>query len=200
MAGERLLGLGGAGVAFPSENRKNTSLVIYGKGDLSQIVRQPSLPLLRSFLHRDMDIGMIRPYFSRKHRLFLALRQCLELPFPQAHGLDGDIGLVRCLMEEDSLGEQGNHPPDLGRPQLGRAEDRAGAGREGLAAVLAEPPLVMVIPSVPLDMPPMAIGAFVEGTQRHVTEIERGHAEDSFPDIQRPVSEGNCYINPEPNL
>lgn len=63
MAGERLLGFGGTGAAFPSEGRKNASLVIYGKGNLPQIVRQPSLPLLRSLLGWDTDLGMIRPYF-----------------------------------------------------------------------------------------------------------------------------------------
>lgn len=40
----------------------------------------------------------------------------------QEHRLDGDPDLMCCLMEEDVVGEQGNHFPDLGRPQLGRAE------------------------------------------------------------------------------
>ena len=104
------------------------------------------------------------------------------------------------LMEEDSVGEHGDNPPDLGGLQLGGIQYRAGTGREGFAAVVAEPSLTAVLPSVPLDMMPMAVRASVEGSYRHAPDIERRHAEDSFPDIQRPVSEGNCYINPEPDL
>ena len=96
-----------------SENSKNLSLVIYGKGNLTQVVRQTSLSIFP---------WPGCPYFPRKHRLFLAFRQCLELSFPQAHRLDGDPDLMCCLMEEDAVGEQGNHFPDLGRPLLGRTE------------------------------------------------------------------------------
>lgn len=77
--------------------------------------------------------------------------------------------------------------------EFGRTEDRAGTGREGLMAVIAEPSLVMVLPSVPLDMNSMAVGTFVEGPCRHAPDIERRHTE-------RPVSEGNCTIDPEPDL
>lgn len=49
-------------------------------------------------------------------------------------------------------------------------------------------------------MMPMAVRTSVEGSYRHTPSIERRHAEDSFPDIQRPVPEGICYIKPETDL
>ena len=57
-----------------------------------------------------------------------------------------------------------------------------------------------VLSSVPIDAAIVAVRAFVKGTRRHAPDIERRHTEHSFRDIQRSASEGNCYIDPEPDL
>ena len=53
--------------------------------------------------------------------------------------------------------------------------------------------------SVSLDTARMAARTDIEGLQTHIPAVKT-HNMTSFPDIQRPASEGNCYINPEPDL